>query len=79
MPIPESLAGYGGWGAVLNGRIVGGFGAGRLGIRLRSFAGRGPGLPGTGGGMRGFSKLPSWLTVGNLGLAGGLIRGDMGL
>ena len=79
MPIPESLAGYEGCGAVLDGKLVGGLGAGRLGIRLRSLAGRGPGLPGTGGGARGFSKLPSWLTVGNLGLAGGLIRGDMGL
>lgn len=57
----------------------GGFGAGRDGTRfgLKFFAGdggmeRGPPGAGTGGGDRGFSKLPSLLTVGNLGLIGGL-------
>lgn len=60
MPIPESLAGYEVGGT--SGRVdmfAGGFGAGRLGIRLISFAGSGPGPLGTGGGARGFSKLPS--------------------
>jgi hypothetical protein len=75
MPIPESFAGYA--GCVRVARLVGGFGAGRLGIRLMSFIG-GPGGPlGIGGGARGFSKLPSWATLGNLGLAGGLIMGDI--
>lgn len=73
MPIPESFAWYEAW--VLD-PAVGGFGAGRLGMRFASFTG-GAGPFGTGGGARGFSKLPSWVTVGNLGLAGGLIRGDM--
>lgn len=60
MPMPESLAGNGGWGAIREDKLVGGFGAGLLGIRFRSFAGRGPGpFNGTGGGARGFSKLPS--------------------
>lgn len=76
MPIPESFAGYPGCCCVLEGRLVGGFGAGRLGIRLASLTG-GAGPLGTGGGARGFSKLPSWVTVGNLGLAGGLIKGDI--
>lgn len=74
MPIPESFVVYA--GCVLVDKLVGGLGAGRLGMRLMS-------LPdirwplGTGGGARGFSKLPSWPTLGNLGLAGGLIKGDM--
>jgi hypothetical protein len=66
--MPESIVGYA--GCVLDPRLVGGFGAGRLATRLW--------WPfGTGGGARGFSKLPSWATLGNLGLAGGLIIGDM--
>jgi hypothetical protein len=77
--MPESLAGYGGCGADLAAELTGGFGAGRVGIRFKSLAGGcGPVLPfGTGGGALGFSKLPSWLTVGNRGLAGGLISGDI--
>jgi hypothetical protein len=72
MPIPESFVGYA--GCVLDA-LVGGLGAGRLGMRPRSLPGIKP--LGTGGGARGFSKLPSWATLGNLGLAGGLIKGDM--
>lgn len=76
MPMPESL--YGAGGAALVGSEIGALGAGRLGIRL-SFAGSGPGpFIGTGGGALGFSKLPSWLTWGNRGLAGGLMSGDRG-
>jgi hypothetical protein len=80
MPIPESLVGYGGCGAALVGSDVGGLGAGRLGIRFMSLAGSWLGPfpdPGTGGGARGFSKVPSLFTIGNLGLAGGLIIGDI--
>lgn len=76
MLIPESFVGYA--GCVLDAPAVGGLGAGRLGIRFASLTG-GTGPFGTGGGARGFSKLPSWVTVGNLGLAGGLIRGDIAL
>jgi hypothetical protein len=75
MPIPESFGGCGAGGAAREGSIPGGLGAGLLGMRLRSLS-----WPlGTGGAARGFSKLPSWLTWGNLGLAGGLIMGEMGL
>jgi len=57
MPMPESFVGY--VGCVLGAVAVGGLGAGRLGMRFKSFAGIAGAFPGTGGGARGFSKLPS--------------------
>ena len=79
--MPESLAGYGDCGVARVVIDTGGFGAGRLGIKFGcSFEGCIAGLfPGwgTGGGARGFSKVPSSFTVGNLGLAGGLLIGDI--
>ena len=79
MPMPESLAGYPvAVGAALEDSDTGGLGAGRLGIKLTSLVGMGPWpLPGTGGGARGFSKVPSFVTTGNLGLAGGLVIDDV--
>ncbi len=79
--MPESFAGYGDCGTARVDRDTGGLGAGRLGIKLgwsfaECIAGLFPGM-GTGGGERGFSKVPSSFTVGNLGLAGGLLTGDI--